>query len=228
MDKVIETILSAPISTLLIVAGVGFLAITVLGKISNTLNAGKTGRIVSGAIGTALLIVGLSLSFKTTNVSLPPTRSPYPDVTANPLSPNPTIPLSSLSKSSKCLQQSLQDIPPDRIVTIESGKQDAQIIRPDQSKDQPIAIRLTDNGSLVGMIKFQFYSSSQIFKIQSVIDAQCRPVEDYRNTSRDGDKHVLQNWDEWKIRLGDSAYTTRLGYASDSIELSVNRSSPTP
>ena len=136
----------------------------------------------------------------------------------------PTIPSSS-PESSSCLF--FQGIPRDRVAAIESGAQDVKVIHSDQPSDQPVAFLLKDNGTPVSAIKFQFYPSNQLFKIQSVVDAQCHPVEDYRNATRDGDKHVLQNWDNWKLQLGTSAYTIRLGYDSDSIEASVNRLSST-
>jgi len=60
------------------------------------------------------------------------------------------------------------------------------------------------------------------------VDAQCHPVEAYRNATVDGDKHALQNWNNLEVQLGTSAYTIRLCYDSDGIEASVNRSSSTP
>jgi hypothetical protein len=229
MDDIVKAIFSAPIATLLIVAGLGFLVIAVLGKIGNLLEAGKTERFASGAIGTTLLIVGLSIHLKTALVNPSPTS---PVITATPSPPNasiqPTKPLSPTLANSRCLQQYLQDIPHDRMMPIESGAQDVQIIQPDQLNDQPVGILLTENGKPVSAIKFQFYSSGQFFKVRSVVDAQCNPVEDYRNTSRGGDKHVLKNWDDWKVQLENSAYTIRFGYSSDNITLNVNRSSPTP
>ena len=65
MDDLFKAIFSAPIATLLIVAGVGFLAIAVLGKIGNIFEAEKIGRIVSGTIGTTLLVIGLNIHFRT-------------------------------------------------------------------------------------------------------------------------------------------------------------------
>ncbi len=227
MDEIIKAIFSAPIATLLIIAGVAFLAISVLGKISNLFEAGKTGRFAAATIGTALLIIGLSISLKTTTSSST-MSSPSPVVTSS-ASQNSSISSTppSSSGSSSCLQQFLQNIPRDRIATIESGARNIKIIRPDQPNDQPAALRLKNNGTLVSAIKFQFYPNNQLFKIQAVVDAQCHPVEDYRNATTDGDKHVLQNWNNLEIQLGSSTYTIRLGYDSDGIEASVNRSLPT-
>ena len=229
MDEVIKAIFSAPIATLLIVAGVSFLAIAVLGKIGNIFEAGKTGRFASAAIGTALLIIGLITSLKTVTVSSSTAPSPAPVVTSSASSSPSIQPTTSSSspESSSCLQQFFQGIPRDRVATIESGAQAVNVIHSDQPSDQPVAFLLEDNGTPVSAIKFRFYPSNQLFKIQSVVDAQCHPVEDYRNASRDGDKHLLQNWDSWKLQLGTSAYTIGFGYGSDSIELSVNRLSST-
>ena len=183
--------------------------------------------------GIAAIVTAIIPKLPLENLSPSPTiAGSTPAITANPSPPNASIkPTNSLSPtlaSSRCLQQYLQDIPHDRMMPIESGAQDVQIIQPDQLNDQPVGVLLTENGKPVSAIKFQFYSSGQFFKIRSVVDAQCNPVEDYRNTSRGGDKHVLKNWDDWKVQLGNSAYTIRFGYSSDNITLNVNRSSPTP
>jgi len=98
-NEIIKIILSVPIAILLVVAGVCFLAIAVLGKIGNIFEAGKTGRFAAAAIGTALLIIGLNTSLKTPTVSSSTTPSPAPLTLSTP-SIQPTIsssPESSLS-----------------------------------------------------------------------------------------------------------------------------------
>jgi hypothetical protein len=69
-------------------------------------------------------------------------------------------------------------------------------------------------------------------KISNIIEAgktgRFASVENYRNRSAGGDKHVLQNWNTLEVQLGTSTYTISLGYDSDSIEASVNRLSSTP
>ncbi len=55
------------------------------------------------------------------------------------------------------------------------------------------------------------FPTSEIFKIESIVDEQCERIEEYSNTSRGGDKHVLQNYDSLRIGLGGAYYDLRLG-----------------
>jgi hypothetical protein len=55
-------VLTAPITTLLVVAGFVFLLIAVVGNVAGKIEPGDTGRVASGVIGTVLLISGLGLT----------------------------------------------------------------------------------------------------------------------------------------------------------------------
>ncbi|NIR52379.1 hypothetical protein GWO43_27455 [candidate division KSB1 bacterium] len=111
-----------------------------------------------------------------------------------------------------CFDAYLDTIPSERIQTLESGTADFDIIGPQQSKDEKIAIIFSELNRPIGAIKFSFILNNKIFKIESIVDAQCGPIENYSNTSRGGDKHVLQNWDTVEMQIGDSRYELRLGY----------------
>ena len=54
--------LGAPITTLLVVAGLLFLLIAVVGNVAGRIEPGRTGRVASGVIGAVLLTIGLSLT----------------------------------------------------------------------------------------------------------------------------------------------------------------------
>lgn len=128
--------------------------------------------------------------------------------------------------TSGCFGQYFSGLPQDRISVVEAGAKDTQLIGPHQPKDQTIAVRLDENRRPVGAVKFQFYLSSAIYKIDSVVDAQCRTAEDYRNASRGGDKHILQNWDDLQLRLGNAVYTLTFKYGAGRIDADFNRESP--
>jgi hypothetical protein len=66
--------------------------------------------------------------------------------------------------------------------------QDFDFIGPQQSKDRPIGLRFTENGVLIGAMRFSFFPANELFKIETVADAQCRSIEDYSNATRGGDK----------------------------------------
>ncbi|MGA1863468.1 MAG: CARDB domain-containing protein [bacterium] len=63
MADFINNIISAPIANLLIIAGIAFLGIAVVGKIVGKIEPGKIGRLVSGGIGIVLLVMGLLMHF---------------------------------------------------------------------------------------------------------------------------------------------------------------------
>ncbi len=65
MDDLIKTLLNAPTNSLLVLAGLAFLAIAVFGRITARLDPGPKGRIGSGVLGAVLLAMGLLLPTET-------------------------------------------------------------------------------------------------------------------------------------------------------------------
>ena len=59
MNELLELILKSPIANLLIIAGLGFLGIAVVGNISGKIQPGTGGRLLSGLLGLCLLGGGL-------------------------------------------------------------------------------------------------------------------------------------------------------------------------
>jgi len=127
-----------------------------------------------------------------------------------------------------CITSFLEGVSQDRLTTLEAGAKDVQVIAPQEAKDQPVAVKLEENRHLVGIIKFQFYSTGSIFKIDSIIDSECRPVNDFNNASRGGDKHVLQNYDDLQVQFGNAAYTVTFAYGAGRIGATFARISPQP
>lgn len=132
-------------------------------------------------------------------------------------------PQPSISDPQACLTRFLQNVPNDRLTTLENGVYDQQIIGPHQSKDQPIALRLEENRQFVGAIKLQFFSNNAMFRLDSIVDSECQPVENFENRSRGGDKHALQNYDELEIRFKKGVYALRFGYDAGRINVNFTR-----
>src|SRR5438876_12283138 len=59
MDESVTNLTAAPMAHVFVIAGLLFLAIAVVGRVSGKFNAGKTGRIAAGGLGTVFLVVGL-------------------------------------------------------------------------------------------------------------------------------------------------------------------------
>ena len=59
MNEFAKVLLSAPVATLFILAGLIFLLISVVGNVAGKIEPGKTGRVAAGGIGMFLLVAGL-------------------------------------------------------------------------------------------------------------------------------------------------------------------------
>lgn len=108
------------------------------------------------------------------------------------------------------------------VTIIETGG-DAEIRSADGGLDGPLIVVITDNGRAVGAISLRFYGGNTLFKIGEVVDSTCRSVDSFRNESRGGDRHVLQNFDTVALTFGTLTYTLRLGYSAGSISGQVSR-----
>lgn len=117
----------------------------------------------------------------------------------------------SSSGETACLRRYLDGIRPDRIATVEAGTLDLDVIAADQTKAGTIGLRLTNNNRSIGATRFAFFPTSEIFKIEAIVDERCERIEEYSNTSRGGDKNVLQNYDTLRINLGGAHYDLSLG-----------------
>jgi hypothetical protein len=59
MDDLLSHLVDAPLANIIVLAGLAFLAIGVLGKISSKIEPNTTGRVLSAVVGVALLIFGI-------------------------------------------------------------------------------------------------------------------------------------------------------------------------
>jgi hypothetical protein len=93
MGEIIRAVVSAPIANLVLLGGLIFVGIAIVGNISGKLELGRTGRLAAGVVGGLLLVVGLSMdrepSASTQN------QLPSPNLVATPtqsLTPSPSLP----------------------------------------------------------------------------------------------------------------------------------------
>ncbi len=158
-----------------------------------------------------------------------------PSSVSNPAPVSVTTPLAQTFASSSpsgapaisagCFQQYFQGMARDRISSLESGTDGLQLIGADQTKDDPMGILFTDNTQPIGGIRLRFISNGQLFKVDSVVDSNCHPIQAYVNITRGGDKNVLQNFDSLQMRLGNADYELRLEY-DGSITAGFRKDSP--
>ncbi|AMK77819.1 MULTISPECIES: LCCL domain-containing protein [Methylomonas] len=63
MDEIVKALFSAPLATVFVIAGLIFLLVAVVGNISGKIEPGPKGRLFSGILGLAFVIVGLAMHF---------------------------------------------------------------------------------------------------------------------------------------------------------------------
>jgi hypothetical protein len=122
-----------------------------------------------------------------------------------------SVPKSALPAVASGAESGFAGVPAGRIVTLEDGTHDRDIVQVDQSKDEPVGIKLTKNGRALGALTLLPFPRDSLFKVQDVVNAQNRPVAEYSNASRGGPKNVLQNWDVLHVRLENKLYLLRVG-----------------
>jgi hypothetical protein len=126
--------------------------------------------------------------------------------------------------AANCPAAAFKSLPSGRVRIVESGAHGFEVLRPSESKDAPMAIVMEERRQPVGAVEFEYFDNNQIFKISQVVDRNCQPISTFRNSSRGGDEHVLQNWDEVEITLGTAGtYILRLGYSEGSISASLTQ-----
>ncbi len=123
--------------------------------------------------------------------------------------------------SDDCLLAYFQGIQEDRVFELEEGTLDFMLIGSEGTKMGTIGLKLTDNQQKVGALRFAFFLNGGIFKVESVVDSSCRPVEEYFVEGLPGEKRRMQNWDSLRIVFGSQTYVLRLGF--DGGDLEVNR-----
>jgi hypothetical protein len=128
---------------------------------------------------------------------------------------------------SGCFASLVGSVPADRVMNVEAGMRDLDVISPPQPLDAPFSLLFTENGEPIGAVRLRLYrgsdSSSHLFKVEAAMDAACRPAA-IRNATRSGDPRNLVNWDTLRLRLGATDYDLRVG-ASETIRVNFTRGS---
>jgi hypothetical protein len=113
-----------------------------------------------------------------------------------------------------CFSAPFAGIPQGRLAPVEAGTTAFDIVTSSEPKAGPIGLRFTDHGRTVGGIKVAWHPVNGIFRVESVLDAECRRVSNYANVVHQGDKDVMQDSDALRIRLAGHYYDLRLNGGS--------------
>lgn len=120
------------------------------------------------------------------------------------------------SGESDCFTQFFSDVPADRIKDAEVGagtNEPQLLIGPAQPKDEIVALKFTEFNRPLGAMKFNLFPESEIFKIISLVDADCQEIETFSSVSG-GDKRVLSRDGGLRIQFGGREYILQLIYDS--------------
>ena len=118
----------------------------------------------------------------------------------------------------RCFGRYFKGIPADRVGTVESGTTSYDVITPSQTKTGQIGMTFTRNARPIGAIRFALFPQNLVFKIESIVDARCRVIEDYESTTG-GDKHVWQDSTAVRLRLGGRVYDLTANGAGNRIRI---------
>jgi hypothetical protein len=240
MDSIISVLKDTPIPTILVVSGIVFLFLALAGQIAGKLEVPPARQKWSALAGAVLLSVGLLLYLtpeRSQGQKEEGSASPVPAVSTQsipivqPTSVQSVGALPTLSggvaspvlgEGEKCFEDIFSGISADRIKRIEIGGGEDELLNSRQSKDDPAGIIITDLGQPVLALTFIFFEDNTLFKIVSVVDAACQPV-DYINASRGGQRDALQNRDILEVTTGTGVYYLRFGYSSGAVSVSTSK-----
>jgi hypothetical protein len=104
-----------------------------------------------------------------------------------------------------CLGEYFKGIARDRVGTVEAGARAYDVIEENQPKAGTIGMTFTNNARTIGAIRFALFPANALFKIESIVDARCRRIEDYENLEG-GDKNAWQDSSTVRLRLGGRLY----------------------
>jgi len=117
-----------------------------------------------------------------------------------------------------CFGTYFKGIPGDRVGTVEAGSTAYDVITESQPKAGTIGMTFTNNARPIGAIRFAFFPENRIFKIESIVDAGCRAIEDYESRTG-GDKHVWQDSSAVRLHLNGRFYDLTANGAGSLIRI---------
>lgn len=235
MDSIVALLKDTPIPTILVVSGIVFLFLALVGNITGKLEMPPARQKWSALVSVLLLAAGLMLYILPLRPqglqdmsSAPPslTAATQPAAVVQPLSTqsgsaSPVIADGAANPAPEggegCLEEIFSGISADRVERFEVGVQDKRFST-NQAKNDPAGIVLVELGRPVVALTFIIFEEDNLFKVGSVVDAACQPVE-YANSSRGGARDVLQNWDSLEVTTGTGVYSMRFGYFDGMVEL---------
>jgi hypothetical protein len=122
------------------------------------------------------------------------------------------------SSTTDCLENYLADVPVERVSTVEVGTQVMQLIAPNESMEEIIAIQFEALRTPLGAMKFYAFPENRIFKIVEIVDSNCQKVGEYE-PSESPDKNTLGYYEDLNLNLNGTDYILLLSFYTNEIYL---------
>lgn len=212
---ILNLISGTPLPTVLVVGGMLFIALALGSQIGGKIEMPAERQRLSGILGGILLLIGLGFYFL-------PSLLSSAGAGENIASPQPqsTGATSLLAAGDACFDTYFAGISGERIAILEAGARSQVVINSNQPKDEPIALQFTQDRQVVGALIVNFFLENKLFKIDSIVDAECGLVTSYENIISGGEPNTVHNWDQLELRLSENLYLLRFDYSSGEIKIS--------
>jgi hypothetical protein len=115
----------------------------------------------------------------------------------------------------KCPDDLEASLPPERIASVEAGADAQIVVGQAASKTPPFGLRFTDGGDTVGAIRARFFPASDVFKILTVVDADCHAGEIVSLEGGGVSPDTIPNYRNVRIDLMGRSYVLNLGGSTD-------------
>lgn len=115
-----------------------------------------------------------------------------------------------------CPDDLAERLPTQRVATVEAGASGQVVAGQAASKTEPFGLTLTDQGTTVGAMTVRYFPASKVFKVQSVVDAECETGQ-VESISQPGVDlaGAIPNAADVRLNLGRRSYTLNLNASSD-------------
>ncbi len=125
-------------------------------------------------------------------------------------------------RSGSCIDQLFAAMPANRIITLEAGAFDQEILG-GQSLSEPFALKFTLNRQVVGAMLVNFFIENQLFKLSNVVDGSCAALTDYENADVGGDPNTMQNYTTVHLHIGEQIFALGFNFDTGSVSASFEQ-----
>jgi hypothetical protein len=115
----------------------------------------------------------------------------------------------------RCPDDLSAGLPAGRVADVESGANAQIVAGPTASKTEPFGLHFTDGGRTIGAMRARFFPASGVFRIESFVDARCRPVHLESLQPGVGALTAAPNYADVRVDLLGRSYVLNLGGGAD-------------